>query len=182
MTMRLRRIIPAVVLVGHLFLALRLNCASAGIWPCDPNDNPMVYAYARLVGLTCTYGFFAPRVASPCYLEIGLESPTGTDTVTVPVHALSGNEGRLRYRSLSTLFLDMAPQSGRETVAADTAFNKRIARAFARSIAEREARQAGRRLAYLRVVVYRHPELDRFAENPEPRLITLYEYEYPAPR
>lgn len=175
------RIFPRLLLVAHLLLALRLNIASAGVWAFDAQSRPIITAMAQLVGLSCTYGFFAPRVASPCYLEIEVVGPGGMDTLMAPSRHFANNEGRLRYRSFSTVFLDLAHRPDLQYAPADTAFAKRLARAFVRSIAEREAERLGKRLSHLRVWAYRHPYLHEMNVQKQPTLRKLYEYRYPIP-
>jgi len=177
----LARIFPRLLLAAHLLLALRLNIASAGVWAFDAQAHPIITAVAQLVGLSCTYGFFAPRVASPSYLEIEAVGRGGMDTLVAPSRHFVNNEGRLRYRSFSTLFLDLAQHTDLRYAPADTAFAKRVARAFARSIAEREAHRLGKRLIQLRVWVYRHPHLHEMKQRKQPTIHMLYEYIYPIP-
>jgi len=165
------------LLVFHLTLTLVYNLSGAGI--VQPlAEGALLSNYGRLTGLACTYGFFAPQVASPCFLEIGLAA-SGDTARRTHMPRFAGNDARLRYHSFTTVFLDLAPRASSPAAAADTAYNGRLARAFARSIAEREAKRANERLLSCRVYVYRHPSLREYACGATGTISNLYTYAYP---
>ena len=174
--MRLRRCLLYIWLAGHLGLAVRLNLASTGLWPFQLADRSVLAGYVRVTGLICTYGFFSPQVASPCFLEMGL---AGGEPQTQP-HYLSfvSHEARLRFHSFSTKFLDLAPAAGRREASGASPFQERMAKAFAHSVAEREAARQGKQLQYLRVIVYRHPALVSYRPGQTGTLHTLYENKF----
>lgn len=176
--MHVRRYLLFVGLVIHLVLAARLNIASAGLWEFHLAEGSPVAAYARLTGLICTYGFFSPRVASPCFLEIGLVDSGRNVDAQPQLLSFSSNEARLRFHSFSTIFLDLAPFAGDQPPPADTLFSRRMAKALAQSVAEREAERQGKQLNYFRVMVYRHPRLADYGIGKTGTLHDLYQYVY----
>lgn len=177
----MRCVILTVWMIIHLTLALCLNIAGAGVGSLDLGGHPAIAFYARITGLICTYGFFAPQVASPCYLEVGLADSANTGRIDVHSPRFTGNEARLRFHNFSTLFLDLAPAADQPPTPADTLYSKRLARAFARSIAEREAQRMHKKLTYCRVFVYRHPPLNGYGNGKAARTTNLYVYYYDTP-
>lgn len=172
--MPMLRYILFIGLAVHLGLAARLNLASAGLWAFRLDEGALVTHYVRLTGLICTYGFFSPQVASPCYLEIGLAGSAPHQEAVPHFASFSSHEARLRFHSFSTMFLTLAPGADERPAPADTALAKRVAKAFARSIAEREAQRVGKPLSYFRVVVYRHPRLWAYAAGKLGTISDLY--------
>lgn len=169
----------SVLSVFHLILALAYNLSGAGIVP-PFAEGALLSGYGRVTGLACTYGFFAPQVASPCFLEMKLTA-IGDTTLHLHTPHFAANDARLRYHSFTTVFLDLAPRASLPSAAADTAFNGRLARAFARSIAEREATRAKKQLVSCRVYVYRHPSLREYARGATGTISNLYTYTYDYP-
>ncbi|HWK98751.1 MAG TPA: hypothetical protein VNQ55_02340 [Parapedobacter sp.] len=175
--MPVRRYLLFIWLVIHLGLAARLNSASAGLWAFQLSEGSALTHYARLTGLICTYGFFSPRVASPCFLEIGLAAPGRNSEVRPHYLSFASHEARLRFHSFSTIFLDLAPTARDGFARTDTLLAGRMAKAFARSVAEREAQRLGKQLRYFRILVYRHPQLAAYGGETTGTLNYLYVYQ-----
>jgi len=174
-----RKALLTAALMFHLLLAVIYNLSGAGLLP-PVSEGPLVSLYGRITGLACTYGFFSPQVASPCFLEVELAA--GGDTLLRHhLPAFTGNDAKLRYHSFTTLFLDLAPRGTRYADTAGMALRRRLSRAFARSITEREAKRVNGRPVSLRVYVYRHPPLTGYHRGVTPTVRNLYTYAYAFP-
>lgn len=183
---RVLHTLPIILLGLHLCLLVAINVdgwrqgydsiidMEQSRWGAILQQHPAVAIYTHYTGLLCGYGFFAPRVGSTCYLEVGLYDIRSQQTEAVDASTLLHAAGYIRYRSFANIFYELLPE--RIVGQQGATIRQQIAKASAHAIGERVARQLNKELLYCRVYVYRHPTLRE--KQGKGTLIQLYAHDF----
>ena len=141
-------------------------------WTAGLRQHPVAGPLVHYTGLLSGYGFFAPRVGSSCYLEIGFTDGSTQQIRAIDAASLFHASGYLRFRSFQHVFYELLPNTADGSHPSTT--RQRIAQATVIAIGRRIAARRGATLAFCRLFVYNHPPLRHGSTAAQGQLIELY--------
>lgn len=137
----------------------------------------IIAGYTHTSGISCGYGFYAPRVGSHFATIFTLYDQAGNRLTTLQHPLKGGLEGRIRYRSFLDQYTCLLPsEAGPDTV---ETVQRRIARATAVSMAEYLLRAGRATRVTCEVFVWRPEPLWPNVQNGQTGYVPIYRVDAP---